>query len=132
MRFEPASDSMNQDRRSATEEAIVAKAVLSAAKQLGITNRVLATTLNLPEMRMSGLVAGVHDLRRDEDAFRQALAFLSLFRALDAIVGGDQAAARDWMHNKNAALDGAPADLIQAKDGLRKVIAYLETTSQPA
>jgi len=52
--------------------------------------------------------------------------FIRLFRALDAIAGGDEAVANAWLKNENLALGGAPLVLIQSVPGLVHVLAYLD------
>ncbi|MDP2390006.1 MAG: MbcA/ParS/Xre antitoxin family protein, partial [Acidobacteriota bacterium] len=49
-----------------------------------------------------------------------------LFRALDAIVGGDEAVARAWLKNEHTTLGGSPAVLIQSLTGLVNVVGYLD------
>ena len=55
-----------------------------------------------------------------------ALLFLRLYRSLDALVGGDDAKARDWLHAENAHLAGVPADRIRTVEGLVDVVQYLD------
>jgi hypothetical protein len=52
--------------------------------------------------------------------------FLRLFRSLDAIVAGDDSAARGWIGSENLALDGVPRELIQSLPGLINVVGYLD------
>ena len=47
-------------------------------------------------------------------------------RILDALVGGDDAQRRAWMHAPNRALNGTPAELICRAEGLVTVAAYLD------
>jgi hypothetical protein len=55
-----------------------------------------------------------------------ALLFLRLFRSLDALVGGDDAQARAWLHAGNTHLNGVPAERIRRVEGLVDVIQYLD------
>jgi len=50
-----------------------------------------------------------------------------LFRALDAIVGGDETVAKAWLANVNTALGDAPINLIQSVSGLVNVVQYLDS-----
>ncbi|MBN9063955.1 MAG: DUF2384 domain-containing protein, partial [Rhizobiales bacterium] len=54
------------------------------------------------------------------------LLFIRLFRSLDAITGGDEAAARAWLRADNTALGGKPIDMILRISGLLDVIGYLD------
>ena len=60
-------------------------------------------------------------------SFELAVLFVRLYRSLDAIVGGDEAAARKWMKSSNLALNGAPIELIQKVYGLTHVVQYLDS-----
>ena len=55
-----------------------------------------------------------------------ALLFLRLYRALDALVGGDDAKARDWLRAANDHLAGVPAERIRTVEGLVDVVQYLD------
>ena len=47
-------------------------------------------------------------------------------RSLDAMVDGDEAVARAWLQNENAALGSRPVALIQSVSGLVHAVAYLD------
>jgi len=53
--------------------------------------------------------------------------FVRLFRALDAIVGGDESVAKAWLVNINSALGDTPINLIQSVSGLVNVVQYLDS-----
>lgn len=55
-----------------------------------------------------------------------ALLFVRLYRSLDALVGGDDTKARDWLHSMNDHVGGIPADRIRTVEGLVDVIQYLD------
>jgi hypothetical protein len=104
---------------------VLAKAVLSAAARLGLRNRYLATLLGTSEASVSRL----HRSRGIDPASREgevALLFLRLYRSLDALVGGDDAQARAWLHAENDHLGGVPAARIQRIEGLVNVVQYLD------
>lgn len=109
-----------------SEAAVVTKAVLRAAEQLGITNRVLANVIGLSEATVSRMRAGEYELQRDQKPFELAVLFVRLYRSLDAIVGGDKNVASTWLQNANRALDDRPLSLIQTIPGLVNVIGYLD------
>ena len=112
--------------RALAEAAVVTKATLRAAGGLGLSNKVLARLLGLSEATVSRMSSGAYELTPGDKPFEIALLFLRLFRALDAIVAGDQAAARAWLRHENAVLGAAPAVLIQSLSGLVNVVAYLD------
>jgi hypothetical protein len=106
--------------------AVVTKAVLRAAGRLGMSNRVLSRVLGLSEASVSRMGSGSFLLTPGDKAFELGMMFVRLFRSLDAIVGGDDEAARGWMERENTALRGVPRDLIQSLTGLVNVVGYLD------
>jgi hypothetical protein len=112
--------------RPADEAAVVSKAALRAAARLGLSHRALAGILGVSEATVSRMGAGTYLLRPGDKPFDLAVLFLRLFRALDAIVGGDAATARAWLHNENTALGAAPVTLMASVPGLVNVVGYLD------
>jgi hypothetical protein len=106
--------------------AVLTKATLRAASQLGLTNKLLATVIGLSEATVSRMRSGDYTLQRGQKAFELAVLFVRLYRSLDAIVGGDDAVAGNWLKNRNIVLDGEPIALIQTVPGLMNVIQYLD------
>lgn len=116
----------NTLRRVAPDPAVVvAKATLSAAERLGLSNRHLAAVIGSSEASVSRMHRGrgVDPLSKEGEL---ALLFVRLFRSLDALVGGDDGNARAWMHATNDHLGGTPADRIRTVEGLVDVIHYLD------
>lgn len=112
--------------RAADEAAVVTKALLRAAARLGLPNRVLAGVLGLSEATISRMGSGAYLLAPGDKPFELAVLFLRLFRALDAIVGGDTPAARAWLQNEHTVLGDAPVRLIRSVSGLVNVVGYLD------
>ena len=105
---------------------VVTKAALRAAGRLGVSNRVLSRVLGLSEASVSRMGSGAFTLSPRDKSFELAVLFVRLFRSLDGIVGGDDAASRGWLENDNAALGGPPLQLIQSLPGLVTVVGYLD------
>ena len=112
--------------RAAADAAVVTKAVLRAAQRLALPNRALAAILGLSEATISRMGSGTYQLTPGDKPFELAVLFLRLFRALDAIVGGDAAAARAWLRSENTVLGATPASVIQSVSGLVNVVGYLD------
>jgi hypothetical protein len=110
----------------ASDGAIVTKAVLRAAGRLGVSNRALSRTLGLSEASVSRMGSGAFVLTPGDKPYELALLFVRLFRSLDAIVGGDDTAARGWIESENAVLAGIPARQIETLPGLIHVLGYLD------
>jgi hypothetical protein len=108
------------------EAVVVTKAVLRAAERLALPNRVLAGILGLSEATISRMGSGTYQLAAGDKPFEMALLFLRLFRALDAIVGGDATAARAWLRGDNTVLGATPLSVIQSVSGLVNVVGYLD------
>jgi hypothetical protein len=111
---------------TADQAAVLTKATLRAAAQLGLTNKLLATVIGVSEATISRMRSGDYLLQRGQKPFELAVLFVRLYRSLDAIVGGDDAVAGSWLKNRNTMLDAEPLTLIQTVPGLMNVIQYLD------
>ncbi len=110
---------------------VLTKAVLNAADKLGIKASALAPILGVSEATVSRMKSDDYRLEAETKPFELGVLFVRLFRSLDAIVGGDEAVARDWLSNPNLALGGKPAEQIRTVTGLVDVIAYLDARRAP-
>ncbi|MEP6491874.1 MAG: MbcA/ParS/Xre antitoxin family protein [bacterium] len=104
---------------------VLAKAVLSAGMRLGLRNRQLAAVLGSSEASISRLQNG-RGIDPESKEGELALLFLRVYRGLDALVGGDDEKARQWLHAENHHLAGVPAERIRTVEGLVDVIQYLD------
>jgi uncharacterized protein (DUF2384 family) len=109
-----------------SEGVVVTKATLRAAGLLGIPNKVLARVVGVSEASVSRMGAGTYTLAPGDKPFELAVLFVRFYRALDALVHGDEAVARAWIASPNAALGGQPLTLIQSVPGLVHVVSYLD------
>src|SRR3954452_18426327 len=103
------SPTLLHPRASPEPGTVLAKAALSAAERLGLRNRHLAAIIGTSEASVSRLLRG-RGLDPDSKEGELALLFLRLFRALDALVGGDDSKAHAWIHAENDHLGGVPAE----------------------
>jgi hypothetical protein len=104
---------------------VLAKAVLAAADRLGLRSRVLAQVLGTSEASVSRL-RFARGLEPETKEGELALLLLRAYRSLDALVGGDDAKARAWLHAENDHLRGIPAERITTVEGLVDVVQYLD------
>jgi hypothetical protein len=111
---------------SVARAAVISKAVLRAADRLGVSHKVLGKTIGVSEATVSRMGSGTYALSPGDKPFELAVLFIRLFRSLDAMVGGDEAAAAVWLKSENLALGGAPLRFIQSVSGLVHVLAYLD------
>jgi len=105
--------------------AVVAKAALSAAERLGLSNRHLASIIGSSEASISRMQRG----RGVEPASKEgelALMLVRLYRSLDTLIGGDDTKSRAWLHSMNAHIGGVPAERIRTVEGLVDVVQYLD------
>ncbi len=105
---------------------VVTKAVVRAADRLGLSSRALARCLGVSEATVSRIRHQTYMLEPDSKPFELAVLLIRVFRALDAIVGGDAEVAKAWMQSENRALQGVPKDLVTRVSGLTHVLAYLD------
>jgi Protein of unknown function (DUF2384) len=110
----------------ASDSALVTKAAIRAADKLAISNKTLAGIIGLSEATVSRMKNGKHVLEAGSKPFQLAVLLVRLYRSLDAIIGGDDMAARAWLSNTNTVLGAAPIELIQSVSGLMNVIQYLD------
>jgi hypothetical protein len=106
--------------------AVLSKAVVRAAEQLGLRQVQLARLLGLSTATASRLTAGTWELLPDSKSWELATSFVRLYRSLAAITGGTPQAMRLWLHSANAALGGEPAARILSAEGLVHVLQYLD------
>src|SRR3978361_6942 len=99
-----------------TAAPVLAKAVLSAATRLGLRSRPLAAVLGSSEASVSRLQRD-RGLDPESKEGELALLFLRLYRSLDALVGGDDAKAREWLTARNEHLGAIPAERIKTVEG---------------
>ena len=104
---------------------VLAKATLAAAGRLGVRSRHLAAVIGSSEASVSRLQHG-RDLDPSSKEGELALLFLRLYRALDALVGGDDEKARTWFHAPNDHVAGIPAERVRTVEGLVDVVQYLD------
>lgn len=104
---------------------MLTRALLSAARRLGLRNRDLAAILGASEASVSRLQRG-RTVDPGSKEGELGLLFLRLYRSLDALVGGDDARAKEWLHAQNDHVGGIPAARIRSVEGLVDVVQYLD------
>ncbi len=105
---------------------ILTKATLRAAGFLGLRNSELASIIGVSPPMITKLKRGGSVLPSNAKTIEISKIFLRLYRSLDAIVGGNDVAAAEWIRNENTALGGVPIAQISTIRGLVDVTAYLD------
>src|SRR6516165_9641619 len=111
----------SRPRPAADPAATLSKATVRAARFPD-----LAPVLGVSAATLSRLANGQRQLEPGSKPWQLAALFVRLFRALDAIVGSDDAAAQAWLRGENSALGGVPLDLIREPAGLVRTVDYLD------
>lgn len=111
---------------AAREAAVLSKATTRTAEFLGLSSAELARTIGLSEATVSRLRTGRYELTPGTKPFELAVLLVRLYRALDSLMGDDQA-SRSWLRARNLALEGRPLDMVQTVAGLMSVIQYLDS-----
>ena len=116
----------SRTRPAADPAAILSRATVRAARFLGIAQTELAQVIGVSGATLSRLANGRRHLEPGSKPWQLAALFVRLFRSLDAIVGSDDDAARQWLRSENSALGGVPLTLIREPAGLVRTVDYLD------
>ena len=109
-----------------SDAELITRALLEAGGQLGFTLRQLGHVVGLSESSMKNCSSGKSSITSGKNQ-ELALGFIRVYRALYAIVGGDQAQMRHWMHTPNRHLKNKPPALLaQNYQGLAELNVYLD------
>jgi len=105
---------------------VLIKAVLRAADIMQLKQASLAQVLGVSPASISRMRNGGYRLAPDSKEWELATLLLRLFRGLDAIMAGDEAALRSWLDSYNTALHDKPRALITQVAGLARTVDYVD------
>mgnify|MGYP003577383622 CR=1 FL=1 len=111
---------------SRSDGKMVTRAMLRAAKRLGLSNNELARIVGLSETSVSRMRSGTYALNPQRKSYELALLFIRSYLSLDSIVSRDSAAMKAWLRTNNSAIGGTPIARLMSVAGLTEVIAYLD------
>ncbi len=117
---------MPQPAAATEPAAVLSKATVRAARELGLRQADLAKIVGLSAATASRLDSGAWRLPVGSKAWELATAFVRVYRSLAAITGGKSEAMRAWLHSANDALGGEPAQRLLTAEGLFSVLCYLD------
>lgn len=106
--------------------AVLSRATLRAAEELGLSRAELAEILGVSTATLSRLANGHASLDPSRKEGELALLVIRAFRSLDTLVGGDEAKARLWIAAENTHLGGVPKERMRSVQGLVDVVEYLD------
>jgi len=112
-------------RPKPSPDAVLAKAVLRAADQLGLRQADLAAVLGIHRTAVSRLKQNL-SLDPASKQGELALLLVRVARALYALTGGDQDWIRHFMLTPNTVTGGVPARQIESIQGLVTVLRFVD------
>jgi hypothetical protein len=121
-----SSEMRTVPRAAADPAAVLAKALVRAAGQLGLAQAEVAAIVGSSPASVSRTFAGDRPVDPESAEGRHALLLVRVFRSLDTLVGGDAEKARLWLRATNRHLGGAPLRLLAGTQGLVHVAEYLD------
>lgn len=108
-----------------TPEAVLAKAVLRAADQLGLKQAQLAAVLGMHRTAVSRLKQTA-SLSPQSKQGELALLLIRMARALFALTGGDREWMQHFMRTPNSETGGVPVQQIESIQGLLTVLQFVD------
>jgi hypothetical protein len=105
---------------------VLTKAVVRAARALGLSQSRVAATLGVSDPTVSRMFAEKYFLDPGRKEWELGALFVRLFRSLDSIVASDER-ARAWLDSENRALGGRPLELLGRAEGMIRVLHYLDS-----
>jgi DNA-binding XRE family transcriptional regulator len=112
-------------KATSEQQAVLTKAVLRSAEQLGPTNLELGRALGVSRSTISRMAAGSYLLSDQGKEWELANSLVRLCGDLSTTLAGDVAAMAHWMRNTNTVLRAIPAERIQTFQGLVDVSQYV-------
>ena len=117
---------LSAKQTEANPSAVLAKAVMRAAGQLGLRQAEVGQVLGLHRTAVSRLNRnGALDPESKEGEL--ALLLVRLARSLFALTGGDEAWIRHFMQSKNTVTGGVPAEQVLTVQGLVDVLHFVDS-----
>lgn len=106
-------------------DQVLTTAFVRAAELLGVPQKDQALVLGVSPATVSRYRKS-RVLSVDSKEGELALIFLRLYRSLDALLGGERSACREWLYAYNDHLEATPAEIILTVTGLVHVTEYLD------
>jgi len=110
---------------------VLTKAAMRVAAALALAPKELSEILGISTATISGIRKHGKTLPTDPKGLELAKLLVRIYRALDAITGGDDAVSAAWLRGENRALGGVPLERMKTIVGLTEVLAYLDQRRAP-
>lgn len=105
---------------------VLTEAIAKIAELWGLKNAKLGSVLGVSMATASRLRNGETRLDPTSKSFEAGQFLLRLFRSLDALLGSDDLAAKQWLETSNLDLGGKPIEQIETMRGLIAVCDYVD------
>lgn len=113
-------------RQTPESTTVLTEAVRRVAQFWKLTNQQLGTILGVSIASAGRLREGKLELDSRTKAFEVGQYLVRLFRSLDALMGSDDQAAREWLRTPNLDLEQRPIELLSTFTGLARVCDYVD------
>lgn len=100
--------------------AVLAKAVRTAATQLGLTRAELGEVIGRDRTSLN------KGIKPDSKPGQMALLLIRCYRGLHSLLGGNKENMAHWFTTENRHLRGTPKELVKSIEGLVSVVQYLD------
>ena len=105
---------------------VLTAAIARIAELWELSNTKLGTVLGVSMATASRLRRGQARLDPATKSYEAGQFLLRLFRSLDALLGSDDVAAKQWLATNNLDLGGKPIEQIDTMRGLIEVCDYVD------
>ncbi len=112
-------------QQSPTQGIVLAKAIVKASKQLGLTQSEVAEAIGLHRTAVSRLKTKPFLDPKSKEG-QLALILIRIARALFALTGGDEHWIKRFMQTENKITGGVPAQQISSIEGLMTVLRFVD------
>jgi uncharacterized protein (DUF2384 family) len=113
-------------RQTPQSATVLTEAVRRVAQFWKLTNQQLGAILGVSIASAGRLREGKLELDSRTKAFEVGQYLVRLFRSLDALMGSDDQAAREWLRTPNLDLEQRPIELLSTFTGLARVCDYVD------
>ena len=117
---------MTEAMAQQTDAELVTEAFVEAGRELGLTLAQMAAIIGVSSSTMKNYSRGAATIASSKDQ-ELSLGFIRVYRALFAILGGNQEQMRYWMKTPNRHFNNqVPTDLAGNYQGLAELNVYLD------
>lgn len=117
---------MSEALAQPNDAELITDAFLAAGRELGMTLAQLARVVGVSESAMKNYSRGSATIHSPKDQ-ELSLGFIRVYRALFAILGGDNEQMQHWMKTPNRHFNKqVPIQLVENYQGLAEVNVYLD------